>query len=70
MKLNEYINKLTEILNEHGNLEVKNNRFPQCDITVEVGYMYKATDKRIRGLRIWSKYSDKEENKGEKVVPV
>lgn len=70
MKLNEYINMLTELLNKHGNLEVKDRLYPQCNVDAKFGYMRIPKDKRQNPTAIWSEYNDKIEQQGEKIIVV
>lgn len=66
MKLNEYINLLTELLNKEGNLEVKLGSYIQCTPNPGVRYM-RINNKRQTKLDFWSSY-DLPEQKGEKVI--
>ena len=70
MKLNEYINMLTELLNKEGNLEVKNALYPQCTVEAKVDYMRIPKDKRQSKIAFWSEYLDDIPQKGEKVIKV
>ena len=70
MKLNEYINMLTELLNKEGNLEVKNGIYPQCRVSVEVAYMRIPKDKRETAIAFFLEGYSKPEQKGEKVIKV
>jgi hypothetical protein len=68
MKLNEYINMLIELLNQHGNLEVKHGVYPQCNVKAEVAYMRIPKDKR-QSPHFFNQW-DNPEQKGEKVIRV
>jgi len=39
MIISEYINQLTKLMNEHGDIDVINYKYPQCNVIAEVGYM-------------------------------
>lgn len=70
MKLTEYIAMLTELLNKHGDLTVKNSIYPQCTVTARLEYMRIPINKRQILYRFYHEGSDLPDQKGEKVIAV
>jgi hypothetical protein len=68
MKLTEYIAMLTDLLNKHGDLEVKNSLYPRCSVDANIKFMRIPKDKRQTQIAFWSEYSDNPEQKGEKII--
>ena len=70
MKLNEYINMLTELLNSNGNIEVKHSIYPQCRVVAGVKFMRIPKDKRQTAIAYFREGYDNPDQKGEKVIAI
>ena len=69
-KVKEVINQLTELLNEHGDIEIKTMVAGDVfdHVSPRVGYML-ILKGRERKRRFWGKWG-KEDSKGEKIIRI